>query len=51
MIILNEQSILDECLVPIPPEGIKYDNNKIQMEFSPMREFQEVARVLTYGAS
>ena len=30
--------------------GVKYDNEKIQMELLPLRELQEVARVLTYGA-
>jgi hypothetical protein len=31
-------------------EGVKFDNNKIQMELLPLRELREVARVLTYGA-
>ena len=31
-------------------EGVKYDSDKIQMELLPLRELQEVARVLTYGA-
>lgn len=30
--------------------GIKFDAKKIQMELLPLRELQEVARVLTYGA-
>jgi hypothetical protein len=34
----------------IAPQGVKYDQNKIQMELLPLRELREVARVLTYGA-
>jgi hypothetical protein len=30
--------------------GFKYDDNKIRMELLPLRELQEVAKVLTYGA-
>jgi hypothetical protein len=31
-------------------KGMKFDDNKIQMELLPLRELREVARVLTYGA-
>jgi hypothetical protein len=31
-------------------QGVKYDQNKIQMELLPLRELREVARVLTFGA-
>lgn len=31
-------------------QGVKYDDNKIQMELLPLRELREIARVLTYGA-
>jgi hypothetical protein len=34
----------------LAPQGVKYDQNKIQMELLPLRELREVARVLTYGA-
>jgi hypothetical protein len=32
------------------PNGVKYDDDKIQMELLPLRELREVAKVLTYGA-
>jgi hypothetical protein len=39
-----------ERIGPDFSEGVKLDNNKIQMELLPLRELREVARVLTYGA-
>jgi hypothetical protein len=42
--------VAQEFKGPDFPNGVKYDDKKIQMELLPLRELQEVARVLTYGA-